>query len=677
MVFCCRFLTFFAYFFRNERFFASYSLDPEAKKLAKPFLSKDVVLSTPKEGRAVRVTSGSSDDNTTNIAATLQSPSPQSPDSEILYAWNRSEKGKKSEKKSDKSPDKNPKKTGLSRKYKRTVGSPDYDRLGADGKFVKSGSFDRKSSNFTFDPETISTEDKESSESDTVSGQDSLDDKYGETTSQKSDDQQIDSSNPDESYTRLSNPLFGSAPRLHWPPTSQDKMKQNAGYNNLPYYHDHAMQRPSNHRRSASHDEQTLNLIQRQQNSNEYRTQYYPASNQNGLDANRGVRNIQTVRFHDNSNQGWEGSGRQNGGGLPSNGVTVHRTNSYADGKSTSNAQELRNAFVKHQIALRNQKLAGFSQRRYNSSEELQVRDYSFRPIRQNGPIQNARGMPPMQIGQNDGYNDNHVDDDDDLQQSGYGVGFRRTNSFGQADLQRFNRNQDFVYNDRIHPNQYTNNRDESNLGLQISRLSPALQQRLKNVMTSSMTSSAGMTSTAGMMSSMGMASSMGANHVTSSQGTASQGASNFDGYNQQTERFQTNQFTQRDDHYNLSPSSSYNVDYGGYNGVAMRDTEDGMVHSRYEHGKSLAVPIQQFPEDYFTATNNDNHDVYDRKRGSFSSRNSAGARLSEMGGNVNMTSPNKIPNDLKTIDATDLATKLFTLDGFTSDDVAPFLGKK
>lgn len=633
------------HFFLRVYFYHFFSADPEARKLAKPFLSEGVTVTSPREGRLTRIATVSLGENRNKSPSSSSSPSP-SPTHHRSYAWDRTEKVNTPD---NKLPDK---KEGKSPKYQRTVGSPDCDRLGADGRFVKCGSLDRAPATLTFEADKGLAGDSRTpvSESGTTAVNQKPEEKDDGPTDVRTDDQQIDESSLEEPYNRLSRPVFGSAPRLNVSSTGQTEMKQT-------YMNFGSEQRPYLHRRSASHDEQILNFIQQNSTGHDYRTQPYLTGAQNGVGINsRGARLGPTVRFTDHSNQPrHSGQVRHGSGGQIPNVGMVQRTNSYTEVKSSNNAQDLRNAFIKHQLALRNQKFTGLSKRQYNSSEELPVRDYSYRhQVHQNGNVASSRGMPPpSQLGQSFAGHDDAADDDD-MQQSGYGVGFRRTNSLGKADtyLNRYNRNQDFVYTDGVHLSQYPN-RDDSNRGLHISRLSPALQQRLKNV-----------------------TSSIGTNVTFTTSGLPNQSPANMANDNRQNELYQTNHYVKRVDHYNLPHSASYSVDYTGNNGVVMRDTEDGMLLSRYEHGKSLAVPTQQFPDEY-NSSSGDNVDVYDRNRASFVSRTSVGSRLSEMGVTIEMTSPNKVPDDLKTIDATDLATRLFTLDGFTSIEVAPFLGKK
>ena len=599
--------------------------------MAKPYLSEGLVDSSQAGDRLVWITTVSNKGKSPTCTTTAQ----VSPHSKEPCALNRPEE-------SDKTSDRKE----LSPRYQRAVGSPGYDRLGADGKFVKSGSLDAVPDNFPFDSDRGLAEDSHSSKSEleATTGHEFLEARHC--------GQHLDLSDSDEPCNRLSIPLFGSAPRLHSPPSSRITMKQNSQYNNVQQFHRKSREPPIFHRRSASHDEQTLNFIRRQQCSPnvDYRAQFNPTKTQNSLDITRGARTGQNVRFHGHSNQSWEGPRFNEGGCAAPNDVAFHRANSHTEVKSSSSAQELRNAYIRHQLALRSQKAAGLSQRPYNSNEELPLRDYSSLPIPQNGLMSHAR---PAQLEKNlVGGVVVDVDDEDDLQQSGYGVGFRRANSLGKADTLKLNRNQDFIYSDIVHRNQYTN-RDDPTRGLQITRLSPALQQRLRNV-----------TSSMGVMSST--------NHSTTSKGHLP-----CDFSYRQNDQHQATSLNQREEHYRYSPNSAQINEFTRYSGEYVRDDEDGMVHSRYEHGKSLAVPTQQFPEGYFGSTAGESPELNDRKRSSFSSRHSAGSRLSETAANLEMTSNNIVPNDLKTIDATDLATRLFTLDGFTSNEVAPFLGKK
>lgn len=608
------------------------SIDSEAKKLAKPFLSEGLVDYTQVGDRLSWISTDSYKNKSSISTATTQiSPS------EEPCASNRPEK-------SDRLSDKVSDRTELSPRYQRTVGSPGYDRLGADGKFVKSGSLNAVPDNFPFDSDSGLVEDNNSSKSEleTTSGHE-----FSETRHSAED---LDLSNSDEPYNRLSASLFGSAPRLHSPPSGRITMKQNSQYNNVQQFHKKSREPPLNHRRSASHDEQMLNFIRRQQcpPNVDYRAQFNPTKTQNSLDINRGTRTGQTARLHGHSNQSWERVGSNEVGSTVPNGVAVNRANSHTEFKSSNNAQELRNAFIRHHSSLRNQKASGYSQRPYNSNEELPLRDYSFLPMPQNGLMSYAR---PAQVDKNR-VDDVVIDDEYDLQQSGYGVGFRRTNSLGKADTFKLNRNQDFIYSDVTHRSQYSN-REDPTRGLQITRLSPALQQRLRNV-----------------TSSMGAVSS-------SIHPTTSKGLLPCPIFYRPNEPHQTTPFNQLEEHHSYSPISAQNSEFAGYSGVSFRDAEDGMVHSRYEHGKSLAVPTQQFPDDYFASMAGESLELNDRKRGSFSSRNSTGSRFSETATNIEMTSNDIVPNDLKTIDATDLATRLFTLDGFASNEVAPFLGKK
>ena len=619
-------------------------IDSQAKKLAKPYLSERLVI--PKEEsreESRRFTKSSTVKYSLNEPETSRK---WDVESDIKFELNSDQKSDiRSDKKSDRE------KLSPRPRYQRTVGSPGYDRLGTDGKFARSGSLNAAQTHFPFVEESELTEDKDTSilNSDTPVSY--------EISNTDNCDQQAALSSSDEAHNRLSRPLFGSAPRFHEPASSRANMKQMPHHNNVQQFHKQSRDPPLFHRRSASHDEQTLSFIRGQQQclpGSEYRTQLNPTTT-TSFDMNRVARPGQTVRFHGNSNQGFEGPSINERTGVIPNGVAVRRSNSNTEVRSSSNAQELRHAFIRHQLALRAHKPAGFSQRRYNSSEEIPMRDHSISSIHQNGLMPNTR---PTLLEKNfvgnrvvvDGDGD---DDYDDMQQSGYGVGFRRTNSLGKADTLNLTRNQDFVYNDVVHRSQYTN-RDDLTRGLQMSQLSPALQQRLKNA-----------------TSSMGVTTSIGTSYATTLKAS-----SPFDNYGStQIDTFQTSQFGQREETFLANPSR--NQDFASYSSVSLGDTEDGMVHSRYEHGKSLAVPTQQYPEDFFASSVGENLDVYGRNRGSFSFRHSTGSRSSEAANNREISPHNFIPNDLKTVDATDLATRLFTLDGFTSDEVAPFLGKK
>ena len=601
--------------------FGIISTDSGAKKLAKPYLSDGLVAHTQALGRLTRV-------STVSYKVT-------SPNSKTEAELSNSKQS------SDGKPSNSSEKEGLSPRYQRTVGSPDYDRLGADGKFVKSGSLDRVRDSFTFDSDSGLVEDNVSStsEPDTAGRHDQSDTKHI--------NKKLDLPYSDEPFNRLSIPLFGSAPRLHSTSSTRIDMKQGSQYNNVHQFQKHSREVPLFHRRSASHDEQTLNFIRKQQcfPNADYRVQFNSADNQNALDINRGLRTNQAVRFHGNSSQKWGGVG----GPIPNGVNDVHPTDSHAEVASGSSPQELRNALIRHHFALQNQKHGGFSQRRFNSHEELQPQqDYSFRPIRQNGVILNPR---PVQLEKNFSGRIVVDDDDEDLQQSGYGIGFRRSNSLGKADTLRYTRNQDFVYNDAVHRSQYPNY-DDSNRGMQLSRLSPALQQRLRDA-----------------TSSMGVTSSIGKGSVAASKGPAY-----CDNFSQQNISYRTNDASQNEEYYKVSPNSSRTIDFADYGSGSLRDTEDGVVQSRYEYGKSLAVPTQQYPEEYFTSASTENLEDYDSRIGS---RNSTGLQLSDTATHTEMTSRSGISDELKTINATDLATRLFTLDGFASDEVAPMLGKK
>jgi len=603
----------------DEKLVLTLVEDSGAKKSAKPYLSNGPVAHTKTFGRLTRVSTVSYNFKSTNSKT----------EAEIVS----------SKQSSDRKPSNTSEKEGLSPKYQRTVGSPDYDRLGADGKFAKSGSLDRLRDSFTFDSDSGLVEDNGSStsEPDTTSKYDQSDTKHI--------NKELDLPYSDEPFNRLSIPLFGSAPRLHSTSSTRIDMKQGSQYNNVHQFQKHSREVPLFHRRSASHDEETLNFIRRQQcfPNAEYRVQFNSADNQNALDINRGIRTSQAVRFHGNSGQKWVGVG----GPIP-NGVNVHPTDSHAEVTSSSSPQELRNALIRHQFALRSQKHGGFSHRRFNSHDELQAQqDYSFRPIRQNGVIPNPR---PVQLEKNFPGKIVIDDDEDDLQQSGYGIGFRRSNSLGKADTLKYNRNQDFIYSDTVHRSQYPSY-DDSSRGMQLSRLSPALQQRLRDA-----------------TSSMGVTSSIGKTSITSSKGPAY-----YDNFSQQSVSYRTNDASQNEEYFKVSPNSSRNIDFVDYGSGSLRDTEDGVVQSRYEYGKSLAVPTQQYPEEYFTSASTENLEEYDSRIGS---RNSVGLQVSETAAHTEMTSRSGIPDELKTINATDLATRLFTLDGFASDEVAPLLGK-
>eukprot|EP00795_Rhopilema_esculentum_P012669 gene12669-3379_t len=667
--------------------------NPEARSSAKSFLSYDIIKLPPRESRS----------------SETASPAENRPERIVTPPGNNSKFTSQNSSENKKKLDKQ----NLSPCYKRTVGSPDYDLLGADGRFTKAGSLARPTGHFTFEeketsersscriPESYPTSGKSSSESRTSPRRNeeinspketqptkiekdsprSRDKGANDTTAVKRVEVRSFLSLDDlciseilKQENRLSKPVFGSAPRISASHSKEKKMKQNHGLRNVPNIVVDNSHRPALHRRSASHDEQTWNYLQRQTNTQDYRAPVYTsdADTRSFSGVARGARTGPTVRFEDASSQkrtnpswsSYQPKDRRVAGPLGNGNTTSAH---YVNPKSANNAQDLRNAFIKHQIALRNQKLAGFSQRRYNSSEELPSHDNFTRLMHQNVPISNPRGVGTgkdldVKSTENFEYDD---EDEDDMQRSGYGVGFKRTNSLGRADIyQRYSRNHDFYYTDRTHVSQYkdnnyshnTHNNDMKQAPL-IPRLSPALQQRLMNVTLSN-----------------------SVNYSTSSQttGIPNRNATNFDqspkGLDMRTDYSNTSQTYSTNAMFNTMAGTTYSEDAGMSNGVPMRDAEDGMVHSRYEQGKSLIVPTQPFAED-FLSSSGDGLGFQNKNRGSIPSRMSVGSRISDLG-HSELSSPLKVPDELKTIDATDLATRLFTLDGFSSDDVAPLLGK-
>ena len=658
--------------------FHPYASDPQARSSAKSFLSYDIIESPPRESRS---------SGTASPAANRPERVLTRPGNNLKFTAQNSSENKKKLGKQNSSPC-----------YKRTVGSPDYDLLGADGRFTKAGSLVRPTGQFTFEEkETSEGLSSKITESYLISGKSSSESRTSprrneeisspRETHKEANDTAVVKRVEVKSFlslddlciseilkqeNRLSKPVFGSAPRISASHSKEKKMKQNHGLRNVPNIVVDNSHRPALPRRSASHDEQTWSYLQKQTNTHDYRTPVYTsdADTRSFSGVARGTRTGPTVRFEDASSQkrtnpswsSYQPKDRRVAGPL-GNGNTTNAH--YVNTKSANNAQDLRNAFIKHQIALRNQKLAGFSQRRYNSSEELPSHDNLTRFMHQNGPISNSRGVGTgkdfdVKSTEIFEYDD---EDDDDMQRSGYGVGFKRTNSLGRADIyQRYSRNHDFYFTDRTHVSQYKDNSYSHNTDMKqsplIPRLSPALQQRLMNVTLSN-----------------------SVNYSNSSQttGMPNRNATNFDqspkGLDVRTDYSTAGQTYSTNAMFNTNPVTTYCEDASMSNGVPMRDAEDGMVHSRYEQGKSLIVPTQPFAED-FMSSSGDGLGFQNKNRGSIPSRMSVGSRISDLG-HSELSSPLKVPDELKTIDATDLATRLFTLDGFSSDDVAPLLGKK
>lgn len=629
-------------------------------------MSEEIIVSAPSDGRSSRRASTSPDFKPHD--PTDESYTTEQPDFGTLSPTSESAK--------------------RSTQFKRrTVGSPNYDHLGTDGRFSKIGSLDRE----PYDCHIGSESDEKVADS--AADSSDLEDKEFEKSDQGANDELVLSHPPSGRNKRLSKPIFGSAPRIN---NDDALMKQISGMYDSSNRPLSSRQKIPMHRRSRSHDEQTWNCLQRQQTGPDYK-QGYHASLPNGTES--GKRSGATVRFESpSSERKFDGTwprGQSNRAPLVANGGSklVH-----SDEKLASNPQDLRNAFMKHQMALQSQKLTGPSQRRYNSNEELPSRDRTFRPIQQNGPVQSNRLFTigqPKQNSPNRGFTDDN-DEDNDLQSSGYGVGFKRTNSLGRADIyQRSSRHQDFYHTDRTHLNQYRDNgrlAGDMKQGIQVPQLSPAVQQRLRD-MTASSISSYGASQSTNHPPSYQYSNHQNTNHqitpqsmnqsmyqYSNQQNVVSRGTTQAD-YNRpsslpEADNYALAQISPHPDTYNQQrPSASYSSEYRMYNGVAMRDAEDGMVHSRYEHGKSLAVPTQQFSEEFF-ASSGVPPDGFDRNRGSFTSVTSERSRMSGFGmSGVPPSGP--IPDDLKSFDATDLATKLFTLDGFTRDEIAPFLGKK
>ena len=629
--------------------------------MARPFFSEEIVTSAPNDGRSSRRASSALDCK------------PHGDLTDQSVATERRDFGTVSP---------NAETAKKSSRFKRTVGSPNYDHLGTDGRFCKTGSLDREPYNFYIGCES----------DEKIADSPNLEDKELKECDLAANDELVLSHPPSRFISRLSNPIFGSAPRLN---ADDALMKQISGMYDSSNRSLSSRQKVPMHRRSRSHDEQTWNYLQRQQTGPDYR-QGYHASLPNGTES--GKRSGATVRFESPlTERKFDGTwprGQSNRAALVANGGSklVH-----SDEKLESNPQDLRNAFMKHQMLLQSQKLTGPSQRRYNSNEELPSHDRTFRPIQQNGPVQNNRMFTigqPKQNSPNRGFIDDN-EDDGDLQSSGYGVGFKRTNSLGRADIYQ-RRIQDFCHTDRTHVNQYRDNgrlAGDIKQGMQIPQLSPAVQQRLRDMTTSTM-SSYGASHATNHQPSYQYSNHQNTNHqftpqsmnqsvyqYSNQKNVVSRGTNQTDNYNRpsslpEADNYTLAQISPHPDTYNQPPpSASYALDHRMYNGVPMRDAEDGMVHSRYEHGKSLAVPTQQFSEEFF-ASSGVPPDGFDRNRGSFTSVTSERSRVSGFG-TSGVPSSGPVPDDLKSFDATDLATKLFTLDGFTRDEIAPFLGKK
>ena len=569
--------------------------------------------------------------------------------------------------------------------YERTVGSPEYDHFGTDGKFASTGSLDGCPVDLSVD-DVIHERGHLALRKPEIDKDDDISDKVDFniasppvdvlTTSQSS--YQVDST---ERLRLGSNPVFGSAPRLHVD-ANDDIMRQISGHpSSSARSTQSARPNPSYHRRSLSQDEQTWQYVQGQQNpsnanvrlggsgispacyqragegrmENHQMGAYVPNANYVGANRAGGNSRLQNAPYsneqqnymlnRDNhidnkqQQQHQQQQHQQQQQHVPNGNSLLYSRGAYSEEKlaNGSSAQDLRNAYIKHQSALQSYKRGGHTHRRHQSNDELQNRNLVSSVARhpqQNGAVTSyAVGIPAGAQQRNlasprslDGFIDDEYESE--LQRSGYGTGFHRTNSLGRADMyKRYSGNKEYLYTDKPHQNRYKNTTDVDEERVHFEPrpvLSQSVQERLKEI------------------------------PISISRGNTV----NYDGYQN-----------------NRSNQVAYPGDPRVLNGVATRDHEDGVIHSRYDHGKSLAVPTQQasYLDEYFQSPPGDVSTGFDR---SFSVRTSVTSRVSESDCSE-MLQPNTVPDELKSFDATDLATKLFTLEGFTRDEVAPFLGKK